>query len=464
MIQKLRKRFIRIAVLVLTLAMVLVLGIVNMANLISVRNELSGTLSVLAENMIPTRGASGMPEGPKEPDVPALPELPAPEAPEAQEESEEGDVEIVDMEEAGRAFAWMRERSRHFRNMVIESSWFIVRFDTEGEVRMRNVSNLADTDQDTFEALARKALESGNESGWIRDYCFTVRDEGEWGKAVVVMNCETRMEAVRKLMLISAIACAGGILMAWLLVRLFSWKAIEPTIRNMEQQKRFITDASHELKTPLTVISTNMELLKMETPDNPWVRSTQKQTAAMRRLVDELVYLSRMEEEHPALTMETLNPGAMLRETAEPFQAMAEFGGKEMNVAADDSLRITGDRASLQRLMSTLLDNAVKYAPEGGEIFAEVSPEGKSVVIRVSNTVEKPLTKEQCAQLFNRFYRADASRNKDKQSGFGIGLSIAAAIAEKHGGTMDARMEEEKLVITARLPRDHKPDLPLMTA
>ena len=212
MIQKLRKRFIRIAVLVLTLAMVLVLGIVNMANLISVRNELSGTLSVLAENMIPVRGASGMPEGPKEPDVPALPELPAPEAPEAQEASEEGDVEIVDMEEAGRAFAWMRERSRHFRNMVIESSWFIVRFDTEGEVRMRNVSNLADTDQDTFEALARKALESGNESGWIRDYCFTVRDEGEWGKAVVVRNCETRREAVRKLMLISAIACAGGIL------------------------------------------------------------------------------------------------------------------------------------------------------------------------------------------------------------------------------------------------------------
>lgn len=461
MIQKLRKRFIRIAVLVLTLAMVLVLGIVNMANLISVRNELSGTLSVLAENMIPTRGASGMPEGPEDPELPALPELPSPEAPEA---PEDGDTEIADKEEAGRAFAWMRERSRHFRNMVIESSWFIVRFDTEGEVRMRNVSNLADTDQDTFEALARKALESGKESGWIRDYCFTVRDEGERGKAVVVMNCETRMEAVRNLALISAIACAIGILLAWVLVKLFSRKAVEPTIRNMEQQKRFITDASHELKTPLTVISTNMELLKMEVPDNPWVRSTQKQTGAMRRLMDELVYLSRMEEEHPALTMETLNPGAMLREAAEPFQAMAEFGGKEMSVAAEDSLRITGDRASIQRLMSTLLDNAVKYTPEGGEILAEAAEEGKSAVIRVSNTVEKPMTKEQCAQLFNRFYRADASRNKDKQSGFGIGLSIAAAIAEKHGGSMDARMEEEKLVITARLPREHKTDMPGMTA
>ena len=462
MIRKLRKRFIRIAVLVLTLAMVLVVGIVNTANLISVRNELSGTLSVLAENMIPS---PGMPEDSGTLDVPMLPEMPeAPEGPEAQQTPETPDMEMAGGEMAGRAWAWMRERSRHFRNMVIESSWFIVHFDAEGEVLTRNVSNLADTDQDAFETLARKALESGQESGWIRDYCFTVRDEGSRGKAVIMMNCETRMEAVRNIALISAIACAGGILLAWLLVRLFSRKAVEPTIRNMEQQKRFITDASHELKTPLTVISTNMELLKMETPDNPWVRSTQKQTAAMRRLVDELVYLSRMEEEHPALTMETLNPGAMLREAAEPFQAMAEFDGKEMNVAADESLRITGDRASIQRLMSTLLDNAVKYAPEGGEIFAEAAPEGKSVVIRVSNTVERPLTKEQCTQLFNRFYRADASRNKDKQGGFGIGLSIAAAIAEKHGGTMEARMEEDKLVITARLPRDHKPELPGMTA
>ena len=454
MIRKLRKRFIRIAVLVLTLAMVLVVGIVNTANLISVRNELAGTLSVLAENMIPVR-APGIPEDPGTPDLPVMPETSG-----VTEDSGTADGEVAGSEESVRNWAWMRGRSRHFRNMVIESSWFIVHFDTKGEVRTWNVSNLADTDQDAFEALARRALESGKESGWIHDYCFTVRSEGDRGKAVVMMNCETRMEAVRNLALISAIACAGGILLAWMLVQLFSRKAVEPEIRNMEQQKQFITNASHELKTPLTVISTNMELLKMETPENPWVRSTQKQTAAMRRLVDELVYLSRMEEEHPALTMEPLKPGAMLREAAEPFQAMAEFGGKEMSVAANDSLRITGDRASIQRLMSTLLDNAVKYTPEGGEIMAEAFQEGKAAVIRVSNTVEQPMTKEQCARLFNRFYRTDMSRNKDKQSGFGIGLSIAAAIAEKHGGTIEARMEKDKLVITARLPRDHKPESP----
>ena len=190
----------------------------------------------------------------------------------------------------------------------------------------------------------------------------------------MVLNCETRLATVRTIVLISAIACAGGILLAWLLVTLASRKAVEPTIRNMEQQKQFITDASHELKTPLTVIATNMELMEMEAEGNPWVSSTRKQTATLRKLVDELVYLSRMEEEYPALEMETLNPGLLLEETAEPFAAMAEYNGWEMTVAAEKDLSIRGDRASVQRLMSTLCDNALKYA-SGGPIRAEVRSE-----------------------------------------------------------------------------------------
>ena len=420
MIRKLQKRFIRIAVLVLTAAMVIVVGIINTVNLINVRSELQGTLEVLAVSDIPDGAADLSSGGP---------------------------------DSGGFSGGRMMERNRHFRNMMNESNWFTVHFDTEGKAWSKNLLNMGDADEDASETLARQALETGKESGWIGDYYFLIRDEGDRGTAVAILNGETRMSAVRTLALISAAACAGAILLSWLLVKLFSRKAVEPTIRNMEQQKQFITNASHELKTPLTVISTNMELLKMETPENQWICSTQKQTAAMRRLVDELVYLSRMEEENPSLTMETLHPGAMLREVAEPFQAMAEFSGKEMTVQAEDELCITGDRASVQRLMSTLCDNAVKYTPEGGTILAEAVQEGKHAVIQVSNTVEEPLTKEQCAQLFNRFYRTDESRSKDKKSGFGIGLAIAAAIAEKHGGSMAARMDGDRLVISAVFPK-----------
>ena len=429
MIRKLQHRFIRITVLALTVAMVLVVAIVNIANLISVRSELAGTLSLLAESTVP-----------REPDGTETAESPQP------------------PRSAPDDYVWRKDRlsnrSRHTRNMVNESGWFFALADESGISGSPVIMGAAQPDEEEAVSLVSRALASGKETGYIGDYLFLVQETREGMRKVTVLNCETRLASVRTLAWISAAACLGGILLALLLVSLSSQRAVQPTIRNMEQQKQFITNAGHELKTPLTVISTNMELLNMESPGNPWIRSTQKQTAALRRLVDELVYLSRMEEEHPAMTMESLSLGDILAEAAEPFAAMAEFGGKDMQVSGDPAARVTGDRAAMQRLVSTLCDNAVKYTPEGGAIRAEALAEGRSVLLRVSNTVSDPLSEEQCTQMFNRFYRADPSRSKEKQNGFGIGLSIASAIAEKHGGTIRAAMENEMLVITCTLPRE----------
>ena len=436
MIRQLQKRFIRIAALALTVAMVLVVCIVNLANWISVRAELADTLASLSANTLPS--ASAPSESP-------LPDLPVP--------GLGTENRLNSRRDPGFRNEWGGFRSRHARNMASETNWFSAWVSTGDEISGLNLENMPVLDEEGAAELVRQALAAGKDSGYIGDYLFRVQ-ELENRTRVVVMDCETRLASVRTLALISGIACLGGILLALVIVILASRKAVEPTIRNMEQQKEFITNASHELKTPLTVISTNMELLNMENPDNPWVRSTQKQTSALRHLVDELVYLSRMEEEPPALTMETVAIGPLLEETAEPFTAMAEFSGKEMTVRADPSLYVTGDRASLQRLLSTLCDNAVKYASENGSILAEAFRDGRNAVLRVSNTVDPPLTKEQCEQLFLRFYRADPSRNKEKQSGFGIGLSIAAAIAEKHGGTIRAAMEDSRLVLTCTLPRE----------
>ena len=351
---------------------------------------------------------------------------------------------------------WRRfNPSRHVRNMVSESSWFSGILTEDGGVNAILMDRMENLSEDDAKDLIREAAAQGKTEGMIKDYLYRVRETRSGNQEVVMLSCETRLTAVRTIILISAIACAGGILLAWALVTLFSRKAIGPVIRNIEQQKQFITDASHELKTPLTVIATNMELLQMETEDNPWVRSTLKQTATLRKLVDELVYLSRMEEERPVLEIETLDPGKLLEETAEPFVAMAEYSGRDMTVNAEKDLRMSGDRASIQRLMSTLCDNAVKYASEG-PIRAEIRGEGKNIVLEVSNPVEEPLSKQQCEQLFDRFYRLDKSRNKEKKSGFGIGLAIAAAIAEKHGGRISAAMDGNRLVFTCILPKEAK--------
>ena len=441
MIKQLQKKFIRIAMVTLTVAMVLVVGVVNLANWISVRGELYNTLSLVSAGP-----GNYLPPAPG-----TVPDGQGTEGPEgAAAEEEEQDLQRTPWEQR-------RDRAlrndRHFINMMAEANWFSGFVTADREIQALNTERIQNLDEASASDLIRQALEKGRESGFLHDYLFSVQQLKSGRSRVVMLSCETRLTTVRTLVLISGIACVGAVLLAWLLVTLASRKAVEPTIRNMEQQKQFITNASHELKTPLTVITTNMELLQMEKEDDPWVKSTLKQTAVMRRLVDELVYLSRMEEERPPLEMESLDAGALLREMAEPFVSMAEFSGREMRVETEGDLRMTGDRASLQRLVSTLCDNAVKYASDG-PILAEMKPEGKNhLLLRVSNPVAEPLDREQCEQLFNRFYRADPSRNKEKQGGFGIGLAIAAAVAEKHGGRISAAMEGNRLVFSCLLSK-----------
>ena len=453
MIKQLQRRFIRIAVVSLTVAMVLVVGIVNIANLISVRKELSDTLSLLSQ----ANPAPGGADGSQEEIRPEQQEEPGQNTPDSVQTARPEDEGTDDpkVRTQGPRFWPAGNPSRHFRNMMAETNWFSGIVSGTGEIRRVRMDRMETLDESTARELLTRAAEDGRSEGFIQDYMFSSRTLRSGNREIILMNCETRLATLRKLMLISAVACAGGILLAWLLVTLASRKAVEPTIRNMEQQKQFITNASHELKTPLTIISTNMELLEMENEGNPWILSTQKQTAALRRLVDELVYLSRMEEGRP-LTMEPLDAGKLLEETAEPFAAMAEFNGKEMKVSAEEGLKMNGDRASIQRLMSTLCDNAVKYASEG-PILAEIREEGRNVLLTVSNPVAEPLTRQQCEQLFNRFYRADPSRNKGKKGGFGIGLAIAAAIAEKHGGRIAAAMEANRLVFRCVLPKEPRP-------
>lgn len=418
MIKKLQRRFIGISVVSLSVAMIVVVIIINLVNWFSVKRELETTINFISEgaqNVLPPEDMEHYKEGMFSKRVPS-------------------------------------GANRHERNMVAQSNWYCAVYSADGTLIKVSGENGIDDDDSAIVTVANEALKSDKDSGRIGDYLYRLQVSG--GRTLVyLLNCETRLNAMHRLMLISGLACAGAILITFIIVSIASRKAVEPTIRNMEQQKEFITNASHELKTPLTVISTNMELLDMEVPGNNWVAATKKQTAVMRRLVDELVYLSRMEEESAPLEMENVQLKSLIEEVAEPFEAMAEYAGREFTVHVEDGLHAACDRASVQRLFSTLLDNAMKYASGSGPVKIQAKTEGRYALIEVSNEVIKPLTNEQCEQLFNRFYRVDPSRNKDKQSGFGIGLAIARAIAEKHGGSIKAQMTEgNRLKFSCRLP------------
>ena len=348
MIRGIRRRFMRIAISVLALAMVLVAVIINGANWVNVRSELYETLGYLGEW---GRGPQGV--GPR-----------------------------------GNLQGRRGNPSRHMRNMMNESRFFSVTVAEDGSCALSDTTHVSEEDADGLVELATKALAGGRTSGFYGDYLFRV--DGESGERVALfLNCETKLARVRSLALISAAACGGCILLAWLLVGLFSSRAIRPLVESAVQQKQFITDAGHELKTPLTVISANMDVLALETGDNEWIRSTRKQVANLRGLVGELIYLSRLDEEDAKLQRIDLNLSKLVEEGAEPFVGMAEFAGKALEVQVEPDVHVTGDGAMLGRLVSILCDNAVKYAPEGDTIALTLSRSRKGVLLATDNAVRQ---------------------------------------------------------------------------
>lgn len=405
MIRSIRRRFIRIALMVLALAMVLLAAVINAANWVNVRGELTETLTTLAGS-----GDGGT-----------------------------------------RGFVGKGRRSRGLQNRLDESRYFSVTVRSTGEIVLGDMSRETGYTAQQLTDIAARALQSGRESGFADAYLYLVRTQEGGQKNAVFLNCETKLEAARRLALISGAACVAGVLLAWLLVALFSDRAIRPMIENAEQQKRFITDAGHELKTPLTVISANMDVLSLETGESEWINSTRKQVANLQGLVGELVYLSRLDEEDAKLQWADFSLTDAVREAAEPFEGMAEFGGKALAVEVQEGVRMRGDESAVRRLVSVLCDNAVKYAPGGDTIALSLRAEGRRAVLTAENGLASPMDAEALKHLFDRFYRADSSRSRDS-GGYGIGLSVARAVVERHGGDIVAKQGHGRLRFVATLP------------
>lgn len=408
MIRRIRRRFIRIALSVLALAMLLVAVVINAANWVNVRGELAETLTTLSES----GGSYGR---------------------------------------VGKG-----KRSRGLQNRLDESRYFSAVALPDGEIHIMDASRETGYTSEELGDIAARALQSGRDSGFSGSFLYRVTTQKNGLRAAVFLNCETKLDAARRLALISAAAWVAGILLAWLLVALFSNRAIQPMIENAEQQKRFITDAGHELKTPLTVISANMDVLSLETGENEWVRSTQKQVANLRGLVNELIYLSRLDEEDAKLQWAEFSLSDAVKESAEPFEGMAEFNGRAFTSDIAPDARMRGDANAVARLVSVLCDNAVKYAPSGDCIALTLRADGKRAVLTVENGLAAPMEPEVMKHLFDRFYRADASRSKGS-GGYGIGLSVARAVAEKHGGDIRAdQTDEGRLRFVVTLPLNGK--------
>ena len=239
----------------------------------------------------------------------------------------------------------------------------------------------------------------------------------------------------RTTLLASLALAAAGLGAVLVLLLILSSRIVRPVAESYEKQKRFITDAGHELKTPMTIIGADADLLEMECGENQWLADIRRQTQRLTGLTNDLIYLSRMEEQ-PGLQRIEFPLSDVAEEMAASFLAPARSQGKGLSIAVAPMLSFTGEEKSIRQLISILLDNALKYSPEGGELSLRLERQGRSLLLTVSNTLEQPIAREEMACFFDRFYRGDQSRNQ--AGGYGLGLSIARSIVSAHRGKIRA--------------------------
>ena len=440
MIKRLRNRFILIAMLSVTAVMLLLTVILNAANYISTDSDMKETLTLIYENegTIP----NGRVSPPEDATVPALPDdsgdIPAP----------PDGTDSVQAPQDPPDDKFTRRDGPFTAETPFSTRFFVLRYTDSGELTQANLASIASvTDDDTQEYLAA-AIARGEGYSYYGSYRLYVAHTGDDHNMAIYLDCYQELRAVRLVLLWSLAADAVCILLVFLLVVLLSRRAIDPVVRSARQQKQFITDASHELKTPITVIATSLRVLEMETGKQKWIDKAQAQTEKLTELVNSLVTLSRMDEEDSPLNMEDFAVSDAVEETTESFRDFAQSKGHELEISVTPGITYRGDEYAVRQLVSILLDNAVKYAVPDTPITVSLEKARRGVVLRTSNRCADPEHID-AARLFDRFYRADPSRSET--GGFGIGLSIARGIAEGHRGSIRAEVRGDLIEFTAEL-------------
>ena len=293
-------------------------------------------------------------------------------------------------------------------------------------------------DQDALQDKVIEAIKVGKTSGFIGSYRF-LKVESNVGNLILFLNCQRELDSFESFLKNSILISFVVIVSVLILVILVSKKVIAPIQETYIKQKQFITGASHELKTPLAIISSNADVLEMENGNSKWTNNIHNQVERLSSLVNSLVVFSRMEEKDSVERVQ-FNLTEALKSRIEDFNELANFQKKYIAIDIDSGLNYYGEKDSIVQLMDILLENAIKYAPEDSDILVSLKKNRKNAILKVSNKAD--VKKGDLSKVFDRFYRLDESRNSTIK-GYGIGLSMAQLIAEKHRETIRAYSPED---------------------
>ena len=412
MIEKLRKKFMLVMMASIFVVMLLVLGTLNVTNILHTNERADDILSVLAEN------GGNFPQE-------ALPE----------------DRPVPVNGKPGQAVTAETPYETRFFKVIANEQRQVIQIDT---------SRIQSVDSEEGREYAESILSSNKEKGYVDDFRYRVVEQDDDSFLLLFMDSQRELQTVRLFLWNSFLIGSVSLILIFLLVFYFSKKIVRPAQQSMDKQKQFVTDAGHEIKTPLAIISANNEVQEMLNGQSEWTESTEKQIQRLNGLMENMLQLAQMEEPSYQQKIETINLSQVLQEICEPYVMIGKQ--KKVAVALDiqSDVFVRADALSMNKLCSILMDNANKYVQDLGTIHVQLSADRHKAKLRISNTTKE--MPRNFNQLFDRFYREDQSRKQTADS-YGIGLSMASAIVEKNNGQITAnQLDDHTIVFDVVLP------------
>lgn len=400
MFKQLQKSFVKSAMLSFTAVLLVVLVAVNVVNYRQTVNQVDRLVTMLVNNdgTFPDAPEGGM--GPKEHPEHGMP------------------------------------KGMEFRKDDQMATRYAVVRVANDEVQSVDQSHLVSLDETALKEVGLRIAQGTATKGWEGSLRYQVAKTDD-GTMVVLVDANRETQQVSRLMMVTGAVFVLCLAVVYVLVRLVSKRAIRPFVENVERQQQFIANASHEIKTPLAVLSANTDLLAMMGTEAKFVDSNKRQIKRLNSLVEQMLILSRYDEGEAAATKEEVDLVAVTKAIVEEILPVLNEKGLQVEFTGEAQTIITTNKSAMMELIRILLDNAMKYTV--GEPVITI--EAKRNQLAIGNETE-PMTKEQVSQIFDRFYRVDSSRNRTT-GGSGLGLSIAQKIAETNNVQLTAELTSE---------------------